>query len=139
MNQSLIFWPLLVQMLLTMYVFIALANKKFAAAKEGGIDLKRAAYDNNAWPQSVILVSNNLHNQFQAPLIFYVLSFAFFVLQQVDMVVLTIAWVFVVSRIVHFFIHTGSNFVPYRMKIFIVGFLCLLVLMAYLAIKLVSY
>jgi len=46
--------------------------------------------------------------------------------QSVTMVALVIAWLFVLSRVVHAYIHTGSNYVPMRRKVFM--FSCLMIL-----------
>ncbi len=44
------------------------------------MDLTLTALDNDAWPDEVRKVSNNIRKQFQVPVLFYVLVLALYVL-----------------------------------------------------------
>jgi hypothetical protein len=44
---------------------------------------------------------------------------------------LTLAWVFVASRLAHAYIHTGSNIVKYRLRMFKLGTVALVGLFAF--------
>jgi hypothetical protein len=72
MNKQLL-WPMAIQILLTLLVFIPLGKRKKAAVDAGTADLSRTALDNSAWPDEVLKVSNNIQNQFQLPVLFYAL------------------------------------------------------------------
>ena len=139
MQALLIFWPILVQMLLTMTLFGLLGLRKAQAIKAGGIDLKAVKLNNNAWPDRVVQVGNNINNQFETPVLFYVVSVALYVLGAVTPVILALAWLYVGLRIAHAVIHITTNKVPLRMKVFTAGFLVLLVLIALLAWTLLSF
>jgi len=102
------------------------------------VDLKKTALDNSAWPDEVRKVSNNIQNQFQLPVIFYVLSFSFIVTNSVTVIVLAICWVYSISRILHAYIHVGSNYVPARSLVFIIGCACLIILSVILTMRLVG-
>ncbi len=138
MNVALVLWPVLVQVILTLSVFIVMGARKGKAVKEGLVDRKKAALDNSAWPDEVLKVSNNIQNQFQTPILFYVLVFAFIVSQTVSVTVLILAWVYVISRLIHAYIHTGSNYVPARFRVFIVGVVTLIIMSGVLASNLMS-
>ena len=84
--------------------------------------------DNEAWSKPVVLTSKNLANQFQFPVVFYVLCIVLASIDAVTVVTLTVAWAFVATRYVHAYVHISSNFVPNRLKAFIIGVLALLVL-----------
>lgn len=133
MNQALILWPLLVQVLLVLVLFIRLGTVKDRARAAGAIDPLATALDNDAWPNDVRQVANNMRNQFQVPVIFFVLVLALFALGAVDLIALVVAWLFVALRIVHSYIHIGSNYVPNRTRVFKLSVLCTLVLAALLA------
>lgn len=122
MNPDLIFLPVLAQILLTMSVFVRLATAKSKAAKSGEVNEERRALHDDAWPESVIQINNNIRNQFELPVLFYVLCFILWAVGTTNILVHTLAWIFVVSRVVHVVIHTGSNFVPLRRKVFMFGF-----------------
>lgn len=130
MSRDLIFLPVLVQVLLTLLVFVALIRAKVRAVKAGTVDMARRALHEDAWPDDVLQVNNNIRNQFQLPVLFYVLSFSLWAMDAVGVPALAVAWLFVVSRLVHAWIHVGSNYVPNRRRAFTVGWFLLLVMVA---------
>lgn len=127
MNPDLIFLPVLVQVLLTIAVYIGLVVAKYRALKAGQVDETRRALHDDAWPDSVIKFNNNIRNQFEVPVLFYVLCVVLWALQATSVFVQVLAWLFVISRIVHAYIHTGSNYVPHRRKVFMAG--CVMVVL----------
>jgi hypothetical protein len=131
MNSNLILWPVLVQITLTWVMFILLGIRKTQDIKSGKVDRAKTALDNKAWSESVIKVSNNIANQFQTPILFYTLCFIIFSLNIVTTAVLVLAWLFVISRIMHAYVHIGSNHVPYRMNIFLFGCVALIFMTLY--------
>jgi len=128
MSQSLIFYPLLMQVLLVLVLYIVLGIEKSKAYKRGDVDRVKAALHNDAWPDNVLKVSNNIRNQFETPVLFFVLSLVFFSLKSVDIWVLVLSGGYVLSRIVHSYIHVTSNYVPKRRGVFMLGCVILLVL-----------
>lgn len=137
MNNTQILWPVLIQITLTIMVFLLLAVRKARAIKDGGVDRKKTALHNDAWPDEVLKVSNNLQNQFQTPVLFYALCFALIHAGAVSISSLLLAWGYVLSRIIHAYIHTGSNYVPMRFRMFLLGFVMLLVMTGILAKQLI--
>jgi hypothetical protein len=137
MDPKLIFWPVVVQIALTAFIYIRLKNVKVAAVAAGGVDRQKTALHPDAWPDSVIKVNNNLRNQFEAPILFYVVTIILFVLGAVNPVTLGLAWLFVLSRLVHAYIHTGSNIVKYRLRVFTLGLVAVLGMLAAVAYALV--
>ena len=131
MTRDLIFWPVLVQVLLTLFVYVALIKRKIAAMRAGTVDMARRALHDDAWPDDVMQINNNIRNQFELPVLFFVLAFALWGLHAVHAVALAVASLFVLSRIVHTWIHISSNEVPARRRAFTVGWY-LLALMALL-------
>jgi hypothetical protein len=75
-----------------------------------------------------------MRNQFQVPVLFYVLCFIFYALDSVTTTVLYLAWAFVISRIIHAYIHMSSNYVPARFRVFAIGFV-IMTIMTILAVK----
>ncbi len=136
MNLSNILLPVLIQVSLTMIVFLILGVRKSKAVKAGEVDLKKAALNNSAWPDDVIKVSNNIANQFQTPILFYVLCIFFFITNTVNTIVIVLAWIYAISRLIHAYVHIGSNYVPARFSIFIIGVISLfmMLIMAFMAI-----
>ena len=71
-------------------------------------------------------VNNNLRNQFELPVLFYGLCFMLWALEAVDVVALAAAWLFVVTRIAHAWVHLGSNRMRPRARAFQAGWWVLL-------------
>ena len=129
MNAHLIFGPLLAQMLLTVGMLGLLAVRKARAVRLKTVNLKQAALDHSAWPDDVVKVSNNIANQFESPVLFYVACLALFQLNAVSAGVLVLAWLYVATRLVHGLVHVRSNYVPIRLRAFAAGVLMTLALM----------
>jgi len=128
MNQNLIFLPVLMQIALVIALYVYLAIAKSRASQKGEVDKDRRALHDDAWPESVLKINNCIRNQFEVPVLFYALIFILWSLGAVNIFVHVVAWLFVATRIVHAYIHTGSNYVPLRRGVFSIGVLILLVL-----------
>ena len=128
MTKHLIYWPVLAQLLIPILVLLLNGKRKSADVKSGQFDREQAAMDNEAWSKPVVLTSKNLANQFQLPVIFYVLCLILASIDAVAMVTLTVAWVFVATRYAHAYVHVSTNYVPARLRAFLLGALTLFVL-----------
>jgi hypothetical protein len=133
MHSNLIFWPVLIQIAITVAGFMLLGVRKAKALKAGNVDMTKTALDNDAWPDDVLMVSNNIRNQFQVPVLFYVLCFVFYSINAVSTTVLYLAWAFVISRAIHAYIHMSTNYVPARFRVFTIGFVLMVVMMIFAA------
>jgi hypothetical protein len=120
-----IFWPVLAQIGLTLAMFIMLGIRKSKAVKAGEVDRIKANLDNRVWPNYVVQVSNNIGNQFEAPVLFYVMCFVFYTVDAVNVLAFILASLFVLSRFAHAYVHIGSNYVPMRFRFFLAGCLIL--------------
>ena len=136
MSRNLIFVPVLAQVLLTLGVYVWLIKVKVREMKAGKVDMARRALHEDAWPESVLQINNNIRNQFELPVLFYVLSFALWGLDSVHWAALAAATLFVLSRIVHAVIHLGPNIMRYRRQSFTVGWWVLLVMAVLVALEL---
>lgn len=129
MKTNLIFLPVIVQISLTLALYIALAVSKNRAVMAGEVDESRRGLHDDAWPDYVLKINNCIRNQFEVPVLFYVLAISFWALNAVDIYVLIAAWLFVFSRVAHAYVHTGSNYVPLRRRIFLFGCLIIAVML----------
>ena len=128
MNRDLVLIPVLVQVLLTLATYVFLIKAKIRSLRANTVDRARLPLHDNAWPEDVMKINNNIRNQFEVPVLFYVLAFALWMLDAVGVIALVAAWLFALSRIVHAWIHIGSNFVPNRRRAFTVGWWIVLAL-----------
>lgn len=118
MNREMILWPVLCQIGLTIVLYIRLARAKKKAAALNEVDEGRRSLYDDAWPDYVIQINNCIRNQFEVPVLFYVLTVLLYLLDAVTYLTLVLAWAFVLLRIGHAYVHTGTNYVPVRRKLF---------------------
>lgn len=138
MQATSIFWPVLTQIALTLCMFIVLGMRKAKAVKAGEVNRKEAALNNQAWPNEVIQVSNNIANQFETPVLFYTLCGLLYASNGVGYLAIALAWAYALSRVFHAFVHIGSNYVPTRMRLFMLGCLILIAMTILTAVNLLS-
>lgn len=137
MSQHSIYWPILAQVLIPFLILILNGKRKATDVKSGNFDRERAAMDNEAWSKPVVLTSKNLANQFQLPVLFYVLCLVLASIDGVTVTTLSIAWIFVATRYLHAYVHVTSNYIPLRMNSFLAGVVSLLVLLIFTASALI--
>lgn len=138
MSNEMIFLPVLANILLVFGIYAYMGKAKSRAVKQGSVDKKVAALNSKAWPDNVVKISNNLDNQFESPILFYVLSIVYYLTNNVtDILILTMA-AYVITRYLHSYVHMTSNYVPYRFKLFVLGLLILLGSSVWLAIKIIT-
>jgi len=132
MYHNQIFFPVLVMILMTLLVYVRLIRVKVRELRAGRVNRERLALHEDAWPESVLQVNNNIRNQFELPVLFYVVCGVLWALDAVGIVALVAAWLFVLSRIAHAWIHLGSNVVTNRRRVFTLGWwvLAFMVLLA---------
>lgn len=118
MGQSSIFLPMLANMLIVLVLYYLLGLRKKRACREGTVDDSRRALHADAWPDYVMQVNNCIRNQFELPVLFYVVSMILWALNAVNLWVLVAAWAFVLLRFSHAYVHVGSNFLPLRRRLF---------------------
>ncbi len=131
-----IFWPVLAQLLIPFWVLILNGQRKAVDRRSGTVDPEQAAIDNKAWSLPVVLTSNSLANQFQLPVVFYVLCLVLATLDAVSVFALLVAWLFVLTRWFHAYVHVTSNHIPARFGSFVLSTLILLVLLFATAVAL---
>jgi hypothetical protein len=125
LNQVAILYPVFVQVLLVVVVGMSMAAARARAVKtvdrqRGNPDLAMGRF---AWPDDAVKRAANYRNQFEAPVLFYaVVAFAL-ITKGADTLMIVLAWLYVLTRIVHAAIHIGPNKVRWRSPAFALGFL----------------
>src|SRR5690606_35763134 len=69
-------------------------------------------------PDEIIVISNHYTSLFEMPILFLIGSVLIVSLKLVDSYTLILAWLFVITRIIHTFVHLGSNNIMRRLSIF---------------------
>ncbi|MCO7223128.1 MAPEG family protein [Pleionea sp. CnH1-48] len=118
--QLLLALPLFVMVFLTFVVLITLARKRFKAAQAGTLDTTfYSVYRGDAEPDDIRQVSRNLTNLFETPVLFYAGVILALTLNVQSFLLVAFAWLYVVLRCFHSYIHCTNNHVKKRLKIFV--------------------
>jgi len=96
--------------------------------RAGKVEEARAVIADDAWPIKVRQASNCFRNQFEMPVLFYVVVVLALATRQADLPFVVLSWLFVASRIVHAYVHTTSNDIRLRFPAYAVGVLVLLIM-----------
>ncbi len=87
------------------------------------------------WPVRATQIGNCYRNQFELPVLFYVLIAIALPLRHADTVIVALSWVFVAARLVHAGIFVTSNDLNRRSLAWAAGALVLLAMWIYFAVK----
>src|SRR5579883_130497 len=85
--------PLFVQVALTFALLFAMAGLRTRDIKSGAVDRHRIALREPNWPTRTTQVANSFANQFEVPVLFYVLVILLIVLHHADLIFVILAWI----------------------------------------------
>jgi hypothetical protein len=119
-SQSLILIPVAGQVLLTLAVLVLMGLARARSIRERRQKLDDLALAGDAdWNEEALKYSNNFKNQFEVPVLFYVVCAFALMTRMVDLWFFALACLFVVSRAVHATLHIGPNRVAARAAAYI--------------------
>jgi hypothetical protein len=126
MNFNLIY-PMAAMVLLTFVVLMRMFRARVRAVKAGDADAGYyKTYQEGKEPRAVAQLSRHLVNMFESPTLFYAACIAGMVTGQNATILVALAWLYVAMRAIHAHVHTGSNSLPPRIKIYFSSWLVLL-------------
>jgi hypothetical protein len=127
--------PLFVEVALTFGLVGWLAVLRVTALRRGTVDPARIALREPIWPVRTLQIGNAASNQFELPVLFYVLTILEILTRHADLLFVVLAWVFVLSRLAHAYEHTTSNVVQRRGPLYGLGLAILLIAWAIFAVR----
>jgi len=127
--------PVFVQVALTFALLVWMASARTGSVKRGETKIRDTALGQPAWPEQPTKISNCFNSQLQLPVLFYVLVIFALMTKLADLLFVVMAWLFVLLRLAHAYIHTTSNHVPTRFKVFAAGMFVLLVMWIIFAVR----
>jgi len=130
--------PLFVEVALTFVLIFWTARARTAALRSGQAKMKEIALGQPNWPQRTIQIGNSYNSQFQLPVLFYVLTVLAIITRHADLLFVIMAWLFVVARLVHAYVHTSTNYVPNRFYAFAAGAIVLLLMWIVFAVRILA-
>ena len=135
MSIQMILLPVFVLVALAFGLLVTVGSRRRAAVMSGQIKMKDIALGQPGWPEGPTKAANCLANQFQAPVLFYLLVVLAIFTKQADLLFVIMSWIFVVTRLIHAYIHIGSNYVPHRFYAFAAGVAVLLIMWIIFAVR----
>ncbi len=121
-------YPMFAMVALTATVMVMLFRRRVRAVKERLITTAyyRIYQDQGVpEPESAAKAARHFSNLFEAPTLFYVACLAAMVTQQVNVLLVILAWCYVGARIAHASIHLGPNKLRWRIRAYFWGWLVL--------------
>ncbi len=127
--------PVFALIALTFGLMFRMGFLRVRATTTREVQIRDIALGQSAWPQSIVKVDRAFHNQFELPVLFYVLIALLLITRSGDNLLNILSWLFVALRYAHAFVHTTSNHVPRRFQLFAAGAVVLVVMWALFAIR----
>lgn len=133
---TLLLYPMFLMVVLTFVIACIAVKARFASVKNKTV---RANYyrlmNGQEIPDVITKTTRNFNNQFEVPTLFYVVCSLYIFWGVNSYFALIIAWLFVILRIIHSYIHLTYNHVLHRMLAFWFSLLCVMGLWVELLIK----
>jgi hypothetical protein len=130
MSLQMILAPLFVQVALTFALMLLMASRRAQASRAGQVRASEIALREPNWPGPALQAAYSYSNQFELPVLFYVLTVLALFTKQADLAFVLLAWVFVALRCLQALVHVTSNRVRYRGLFFGASALVLMIMWA---------
>ena len=135
MTIPMILAPLFVQVLLTFAVMLGMMYCRTSALQRREVRLEQIALREPNWPLRATQFANAFSNQFELPVLFYVLTILAMMTRHADVLFVVLAWIFVAFRILQAFVHVTNNNVRYRGAFYGVSAIVLLIMWLIFIVK----
>lgn len=123
------FYPMFAMVILSIGVALYLFSLRVRLSKAGEVDPRVFKLNKSKdIPDVLVQTSNNFSNLFEIPVLFYAACLAAIVTSQQTITLQILAWLFVLSRIIHTYIHLTRNKIIPRLFAFISGVILVLIM-----------
>ena len=127
--------PLFVEVLLTFCLLFWLGVRRRRDLSDGTTRLSQIALREPNWSKPARQVEYSFSNQFELPVLFYVLTILEIYTRHADFIFVVLAWIFVLARLGQAYVHTTGNDVRLRGGIYGVGAIVLFVAWVIFAVR----
>lgn len=128
MSIQFVLLPLFVEVLLTFGVMFGMMYFRTSSLQRGETRLKDIALREPNWPVRATQFGYAFANQFELPVLFYVLTILEIVTRHADLLFVLLAWIFVVMRALQAWVHVTNNNVRVRGAFYGVGAIILVIM-----------
>jgi hypothetical protein len=127
--------PVFVLVGLTFALLLWMAGARRQALVDGEAKVRDVVLGQPNWPTRATQIGNSFSNQFELPVLFYILIALALPLRHADLVIVLLSWVFVVTRFAHAGIFVTSNDLKRRSLAWFAGVLVLFAMWIYFALR----
>jgi len=135
MSVQMVLLPVFVLVGLTFALLLSMAGARRQALVGGETKVRDVALGQPNWPTRATQVGNSFKNQFELPLLFYILIALALPLRHADLFIVLMSWVFVITRFAHAGIFVTSNDLRRRSLAWFAGVLVLFAMWIYFALR----
>jgi len=128
-------YPMLAMVLLTFSTLVRLFLARRASVAEGVVSASYfKVYQGSTEPEASAQLARHFTNLFEAPVLFYAACISAMAIHATGTPFLALAWLYVLLRIAHTYVHTGKNVLNSRILAYFSSWLVLLAMWTLLAI-----
>ena len=138
MAQTAVLLPVFVQIALTFALLFWMGMSRKDAVAQGQTRIADIALGQSAWPERSTQIGRSFQNQLETPMLFYVLTALAIITQKADLLFVAMAWLFVLARLAHAYVHVTSNHVNLRFKAFLAAVAVLMTMWAIFAVRVIG-
>jgi len=135
MSVQMVLLPVFVLVGLTFALLLWMASARGRALSSRETSFKDIALGQQNWPERATRIGNCFSNQFELPLLFYILIALALPLRHADLFIVLMSWVFVITRFAHAGIFVTSNDMKQRSLAWFAGVLVLFAMWIYFALR----
>ena len=128
MSVRFVLLPLFVEVLLTFGVMFGMMYFRTSTLRRGESRLQDISLREPNWPKRATQFGYAFANQFELPVLFYVLTILVIITRHADLLFVLLAWIFVLMRVLQAVVHVTNNNVRMRGAYYGVGALILFIM-----------
>jgi hypothetical protein len=121
MSMQAMLTPVFALIALTFILLFWMSLLRINAIRRGQVDPQAISLREPNWPPRATQIGNAFHNQLETPLLFYVVTLLSLITNTADSILWVLSWMFVLSRVVHAYVHVTSNRIDRRGPLFLIG------------------
>jgi len=128
MTVQMILLPLFVEVILTFALLFWLAPLRAGDFRSGLVREEDIGLRQPNWSKPALQVQYSFSNQFELPVLFYVLTILAYITHHAGFLFVVLAWVFVIFRLFQAYVHVTNNKVRLRGMFFGISALALAIM-----------
>ena len=130
MSLAAVLLPLFVEVVLTFALLMWMGVLRNDDYRSGTVKPQEIALREPKWPARTTQVANSFSNQFELPVLFYVLTILEWVTRHAGVLFVWLAWIFVIFRVLQAYVPVTNNNVRLRGAFYSVAAVALMIMWA---------